>query len=95
MVPLYVSHITPIMDFCSNVWNVGYLGDVRLLKSVQQKWTREIANISHLAYVERSKALELFSIFGRLLRADLIKCWKIFHSEVDVGLLHRFTVDVG
>ena len=35
MVSLFVSHIRPIMDFCSSVWNVGYLGDIRLLESVQ------------------------------------------------------------
>ena len=44
--------------------------------------------------MERLKALTLFSIFGRLLRPDPIKCWKIFHSEVDVGLLDEFTVAV-
>ena len=35
MVSLIMSHIRPIMDFCSNVWNVGYFGDIRLLESVQ------------------------------------------------------------
>ena len=40
------------------------------------------------------KILEFISIFGRLVRADLIKCWKIFHSEVDTGLLDGFTVAV-
>ena len=27
MVTLFVSHIRPIMDFSSNVWNLGYLSD--------------------------------------------------------------------
>ena len=40
------------------------------------------------------KVLDLFSIFGQLVRADLIKCWKIFHSEVDIGLLDGLTVAV-
>ena len=47
---LYESHIRPIMDFGSSVWNVGYLGDIRLLESVQRRWTRHIADISHLGY---------------------------------------------
>ena len=47
-----MSHIRPIIDFYSNAWNVGYLGDIKLLESVQQRWTREIADVSHLAYVE-------------------------------------------
>ena len=43
---------------------------------------------------QRLKTLKLFSIFGRLLRADLIKCWTIFHFEVDIGLLDEFTLTV-
>ena len=89
-----LSHIKLIMDFFSNVWNVGYLGDIRLLESVQRRWSTEIADVSLLAYVERLKVLNLFSIFGHLVRADLIKCWKVFNSEVDVGLLDGFTVAV-
>ena len=57
-------------------------------------WTREIAEVTHLAYVERLKVLELFSIFGQLLRADLVKYWKIFPSEVDIGLIDGFTLPV-
>ena len=74
MVSLFVSYIRPIIYFFSNVWNVGYLGDVRLLEIVQRRWTREITDVNPLSYVERLKALELHSIFGSLLRADLIKC---------------------
>ena len=94
MVSLFVSHIRPIMDFCSCVWNVGYMMNVRLLESVQRRWTREIAGIGHLSYQERLRTLRLYSIYGRLLRADLIKCWKVFHSEADVGLQDLFTMSV-
>ena len=30
------------MDFGSSVWNVGSLSDIRLLESVQRRWTRQI-----------------------------------------------------
>ena len=30
--------------------------------------------------------MKLFSIQGRMLRADLIKIWKAFNAEVEVGL---------
>ena len=94
MVSLFVFHIRPIMDFCSCVWNVGYMMDVRLLESVQRRWTREVAGIGHLSYQERLRTLKLYSIYGRLMRADLIKCWKVFHSEIDVGLQDLFTMSV-
>ena len=44
-----------------------------------------------LTEIERAR---LFSIYGRLLRADLIKCWKIFHRELDVGLRGVFSMAV-
>ena len=36
MVTLFVSHIRPILDYCSCVWNVGYEGDMLLLEAVQR-----------------------------------------------------------
>ena len=58
--------------------------DVRLLESVQRRWTREVAGVDHLSCQQRLKILKLYSIYARLLRADLIvldrvsfrdKCW--------------------
>ena len=82
------------MDLSSSVWSVGYLGDVRLLESVQRRWTREITGIGHLSYVETLKVLGLYSVYGRLMCADLIECWKVFHSEGDIGLLNFLTMVV-
>ena len=42
--------------------------------------------LADLDYHSRLRELGLFSIQGRLLRADLIKIWKAFHPSVDVGL---------
>ena len=39
-----------------------------------------------LEYGTRLRRLKLFSIRGRLMRIDMIKIWKAFHAEVDVGL---------
>ena len=94
MVSLFVSHIRPVIDFCSSIWNEGYLGNVRLLESVQRRWTREIYEIRQLTYVERLKNLNLYSVYRRLVRPDLIKCWKIFHSEKDIGMLNIFSLVV-
>ena len=81
MVSLFVSHIRPIMDYCSVLWNLGYLGDVRKMESVQRRWTRQIEGMVGLDYGTRLERLGLFSVAGRHLRADLIKVWKLFHRE--------------
>ena len=82
------------MDFWSSIWNMVYLGDVRLLDSVQRRWTRKIFGIGHFSYVDRLKKLGLYSAYCRCVRADLIKCWKIFHSEDDIVLLIFFSLVV-
>ena len=98
MVTLFVSHIRPILDYCSTLWNLGYLSDVRRLEGVQRRWTKEVVGLGDLDYLGRLRVLELYSIYGRMFRADLIKIWKAFHADVDVGLhtiferqIHRST----
>ena len=90
MVSLFVSHIRPLLDYCSAVWNVGYLTDMRRLESLQRRWTREVAVVGALTYVERLKKLGMFSVWGRLLRADLIKIWKVWHGYSHSSLLELF-----
>ena len=85
MVPLFVSHIRPLLDFASPVWNTGFIGDLRLLESVQRRWTKCIDGLQELPYSERLRLLDLYSVQGRLLRADMLKCWKIFHGKCGVA----------
>ena len=49
-------------------------------------------------YLTRLRVLGLYSIYGRMLRANPIKIWKAFDTDVDVGLhtiferhIHRTT----
>ena len=86
MIILFVSHIRPILEYCSTVWNLGYRGDLVKLESIQRRWTREVNGLAGIDYQNRLQLLRLYSIKGRLLRADLIKLWKIFHDQYEVGL---------
>ena len=70
------------MDYCSVLWNLGYLSDMRRMESVQRRWTRQIEGMVGLDYGTRLERLGLFSVAGRHLRADLIKVWKLFHHEL-------------
>ena len=89
MVTLFTTHIRSTLEYCSSVWNVGYLGDARKLERLQRRWTKEIHDMERLDYPTRLRRLSLFSIHGRLLRKDLIKVWKAF-NEHDVGLSDLF-----
>ena len=97
MVTIFVSNIRPLIDYCSCLWNVGYLEDIHRLESLLRRWTREIEGLAGLDYVTRLKTIGLYSIQGRLLRADIIKIWKSFNANVDVGISDMFEMarDVG
>ena len=80
MKQIYIAHIRPLLDFCSPVWNTGYIADIRSLEAVQRRWTKRIDGFSDMQYSDRLRHLSLFSIWGRLLRADLVLAWKITHE---------------
>ena len=92
MLTLFRTHIRPVIEYCSCVWHTGYLGDLRALESVQRRWTKHIAGLSSLDYRSRLSSLNLYSIQGRLLRADMIQYWKVFHDKCAVSPADLFTL---
>ena len=81
MLFLLTTHIRPLLEYCPCVWHTGFVQDLKLLENVQRRWTKRIDGMGSLSYSDRLKALNLYSIQGRLLRADLIMCWKVFHGH--------------
>ena len=73
--------IIPIIEYASCLWDTGYVDDLRKLERAQRRWTKQVEGPGDLSYPERLKQLELFSVKGRLCRADLIPYWKIFDGK--------------
>ena len=90
---VYMYHIRPQLEYGAPLWNLGYLGDVRLLEGVQRKWTKAVDGLSDLPYSARLDRLQLFSFKGRLLRNDLVLVWKICHNKCAVGVNDLFTMN--
>ena len=81
MLFLLTAHIRPIIEYCSCLWNTGYVQDLRALEKVQRRWTKQIDGMHDLSYADRLRSLNLYSVQGRLVRADLLQCWKMFHGK--------------
>ena len=77
---IYKMHIRPLLEYCSYIWNTGYAGDLSMMERIQRRWTRSIEGFEGMSYGQRLSNLNLFSVQGRLLRADLILTYKIFHG---------------
>ena len=80
MCNVYITHIRPLLEFASPVWNTGFVGDSKLLESVQRRWTKRIDGMWEMGYGDRLACLGLYSARGRLLRADMLKYFKIFNG---------------
>ena len=71
MKSLLMSHLHPLLEFASPVWNTSYLGDLCLLESVQRRWTKMIDGLAEILYSQCLAILDLYSVKGKLLRAVL------------------------
>ena len=60
MLFLLTTHIRPIIEYCSCIWHTGYQGDLRLLESVQKRWTKQIESVKEIEYGDRLRALSLY-----------------------------------
>ena len=62
MLMLFVMYVRPILDYCSCVWNTGYVGDLKLLEAVQRCWTKNVEGLTEMDYAALLRQLELFSV---------------------------------
>lgn len=81
MLFLFKTHIRPVLEYGSCLWNTGYVEDARKLERVQRRWTKRINGLGDLSYAERLSELGLYSVQGRLVRADLIQYWKVCNGH--------------
>ena len=64
MMTVLISHLRPILEYASPIWNTGYHGDLKVLESVQRRWTKQVKGLFHLDYMARLRNLKLFSVKG-------------------------------
>ena len=97
MSSIFSTDIRPLLEFASPIWNTGYTYDLKLLESVQRRWTKQIEGLSTFSYSERLKFLNMYSTKGRLLRQDLIYTYKIFHdlSAIKPSDIFLLAPDIG
>ena len=72
MLKLYKSLVRPHLEYCTAAWSPHYVKDKELLERIQRRFTRMIPELKGLSYSDRLKALKLWTLEERRIRADLV-----------------------
>ena len=92
---LIMTYTRPVLEFGSVIWNAGFVGDTTRLESLQRQATRRVTGLGDLPYDERLRCLNLFSVKGRLLRADMIQLdWSINAGRTSTTKPHLSAEDI-
>ena len=85
--------ICPQLEYCVQVWNPFLAKDIDLLEKVQRRATKCLHSLSNLSYEEWLGRLDLYSLFCRRQRGDLIEVFKILNRYYDIEPTVFFTIN--
>ena len=77
---VYITYIRSGLEYCSSVWNPYLAKDIKLVESVQRRFTKRMPGMRSLSYRERLGILDLSTLEIRRLYSDLCHCYKIVNN---------------
>jgi ribonuclease P/MRP protein subunit RPP40 len=86
------TYVRPLLEYASVSWSPHHINDIKLLESVQRKFTKRLPGYSLVSYQDRLKQLNLESLELRRLRIDLSYTYKILFGLIDVNASDFFTL---
>jgi hypothetical protein len=87
----YKAYVRPLLEYASCVWSPVYTTSIKLIESVQRKFTKRLQGYSHLNYTSRLTNLGMESLELRRLHSDLIFTYKILLGLTKINPADFFT----
>ena len=84
MLILYKTVVRPILDYCIQVWRPFTKKDIKILESVQKRYTKMIDGCKDKSYEQRLRKLNLTTLKDRHYRADMIQVFRILNDNNDI-----------
>jgi hypothetical protein len=88
----FTVHVSPLLEYCSQVWSPCYVNDIIKIEAVQRRFTKRLQGMAGLSYCERLCKLNLESLEMRRLKHDLHFIFKIFHGAIDIDNQALFVI---
>ena len=81
---LYKTYIRPHLEYCTPAWSPFLAKDIDIIEKVQHRSTKLVAALADLPYEDRLRHLDLYSLYCRRQRADLITIYKLLHNKIQI-----------
>ena len=93
-VNLFKLYVRPLLEYNVSTWMPSLIGDIKLVESVQGKFTRLLCrklNIKYNNYYHRCNILNLETLEIRRVKFDLILIFKIINNLINLDFSTYFT----
>ena len=90
----YKTYIRPLLEYNTSIWTPYLTSDIKLVESVQRRFTRIMCNklnIKFSSYSERLEILGIESLEYRRMKFDLVLMYKIYHNLIHIKFDTFFT----
>ena len=81
---LYKMYVRPHLEYCVQSWSPYLARDIDTLEKVQRLATKHLRGLAHLTYESRLEILDLYSLYCRRQRGDMIETYKILKRHYDL-----------
>ena len=89
---LYKTYVRPLLEYCVQLWCPYLAGDIDTLERVQRRATKLVPEFSKLPYESRLRKLDIYSLYCRRKRGDLIETYKLLKGYYNVDWSKYFTL---
>ena len=76
---LYKTYIRPHLEYCVSIWNPYLARNIDKFERIQQRATKLVPELAQLPYEARLQHLNLYSLYCRRQRGDLIEVYKLIN----------------
>ena len=83
---LFCAYVRPKLEYASPCWNPYLVKDIKLLKSVQRRFTKRIPGLRSLYYENRLRVLGIPTLERRRLQLDMVTFYKIVNGSFTTSL---------